>query len=396
MNLPIRVLLVEDSEDDALLLIRHLRRAGYRVTFDRVDTAEGMEAALARQSWDAIIADYSMPHFGIPEAMAMLEDRDIDIPFIIVSGTIGEETAVDCMRAGAHDYIMKSNLMRLAPAMERELAEAQERRRREQAEAALRESEDRYRALFAGAANPIMILDGEGYFITCNDAALRFFGIPQEEQGNRSIREFMAPVPDQTPPIHGEAEPGELPWAGEGAVSVRVISPFGVALDVVVTPTTWRGKRMLLGIGKAATKGAPTDDPQHATVVRYRDLYENAVVGLLRARVPDLRILECNHWLAVMFGYDSREELAAQFHLRERCVDQEGLERILANLGERGEVRYTEVHLTRKDGSVFWGSISARLSSDRTYIDAAVVDVVEDRRPGRGGIRVGIAPTHPL
>jgi PAS domain S-box-containing protein len=138
MNNRLRVLLVEDSEDDAALLLRQLKRGGYDVTYERVYTADAMRAALAGQTWDIVLSDYSMPSFNAPGALAVLHESGIDLPFIISSGTIGEETAVSALQAGAHDFIMKDNLARLIPAIERELRDAQMRRERKEAEAELR------------------------------------------------------------------------------------------------------------------------------------------------------------------------------------------------------------------------------------------------------------------
>ncbi|NLX03783.1 MAG: PAS domain-containing protein [Phycisphaerae bacterium] len=138
---PLRALIVEDSEDDATLVGYQLTAAGYELITTRVETAEAMHRALDEREWDAVIADYSLPRFSAPKALALMRERGLDLPFIIVSGAIGEETAVEAMRAGAHDYIMKHNLTRLAPAVERELREARVRRERREAEEALRESE---------------------------------------------------------------------------------------------------------------------------------------------------------------------------------------------------------------------------------------------------------------
>jgi DNA-binding NtrC family response regulator len=125
----LRVLIVEDSEDDAALLARELKRGGLDVVVERVDHAEAMRTALERGPWDLVVADYTMPRFSAPAALALLKERGLDLPFIIVSGTIGEEVAVNAMKAGAHDYFMKGNLARFVPAIQRELREAAERRR---------------------------------------------------------------------------------------------------------------------------------------------------------------------------------------------------------------------------------------------------------------------------
>jgi signal transduction histidine kinase len=141
----VRVVLVEDSEVDAKLVVQELRRGGRPVEYERVETAEAMRAALERQPWDVIISDWSMPKFSGQVALSILKEKQLDLPFIIVSGTIGEETAVDAMRAGAHDFVLKDKLARLTPAVERELRECKERAARRQAEEALRESEERLR-----------------------------------------------------------------------------------------------------------------------------------------------------------------------------------------------------------------------------------------------------------
>ncbi len=138
MTTPLRLLVVEDSEDDFLLLLRELSRGGYDPSFLRVETSHDMKKALAGQSWDLIISDYIMPRFSGIAALKITSQLGLDIPFIIVSGKIGEETAVDAMKAGAHDYIVKGNLSRLAPAVERELREAERRRKSREAEDELR------------------------------------------------------------------------------------------------------------------------------------------------------------------------------------------------------------------------------------------------------------------
>src|SRR4030043_453519 len=138
MGKPLRVLLVEDSEDDALIVLHELRRGGYDLTSERVQTALAMNAALDKHACDIVIADYVMPSFSAPDALVLLKSKGFDVPFIVVSGKIGEDIAVATMKAGAHDYIMKNNLKRLNAAVERELREAVERRGGRRAEEAIR------------------------------------------------------------------------------------------------------------------------------------------------------------------------------------------------------------------------------------------------------------------
>ncbi|HEY6224836.1 MAG TPA: response regulator [Gemmatimonadales bacterium] len=134
MGTPLRVLLVEDSADDARLLVRQLGTAGYDVTHRRVDTPDAMQDALERSVWDIVISDYSMPQFSGTAALALVQERGLDLPFIFVSGTIGEDLAVAAMKAGAADYVLKDKLKRLVPAIERELRDAEVRRERRRAQ----------------------------------------------------------------------------------------------------------------------------------------------------------------------------------------------------------------------------------------------------------------------
>jgi two-component system cell cycle sensor histidine kinase/response regulator CckA len=165
MNRILRVLHIEDSELDVELLHHQLSLADYTLISERVDTPEAMKEALETAQWDIILCDYSMPQFNAPMALELLKEMGLDIPFIIISGTIGEELAVRVMRAGANDYLMKDNLARLAPAIERELEEAKNRRARQQAEQELKASEAELRALFAAMTDVILVLNSEGRYL---------------------------------------------------------------------------------------------------------------------------------------------------------------------------------------------------------------------------------------
>lgn len=136
----LRLLVIDDSPEDAALIVRHLGRQGFEVEHTRVDSADGLTAALQESAWDAAVCDYSMPGFDPARALVVLRGLGIDIPVIVVSGMVGEEAAVACMRAGAHDFVLKDNLTRLAPAVRRELVDAATRRRLRASESALAQS----------------------------------------------------------------------------------------------------------------------------------------------------------------------------------------------------------------------------------------------------------------
>jgi two-component system cell cycle sensor histidine kinase/response regulator CckA len=181
LNAALNVLLVEDSPTDAKLVIQELRRTWQPLVFERVDTPAAMAAALERGPWDLVISDWSMPRFSAPAALDVLRQKGIDLPFIIVSGTIGEESAVVAMRTGAHDYVLKDKLGRLTPAVERELRECKERAARRRAESALRESEARFRRLDEAGILGITIADVHGNILDANDTYLKMFGYSRED-----------------------------------------------------------------------------------------------------------------------------------------------------------------------------------------------------------------------
>ncbi len=164
-----QLLIVEDSADDAELMIQALRRAGCDPTYERVETPEAMQAALDRGSPDLIIADYSLPHFSGLAALKLLQKKELDLPFILVSGSVGEDVAVAAIKAGAQDYILKDNLSRLAPAVERELRDAQGRR-------AHKLAESRYRNLFDSVPVGVFVTTPEGNVIEANARFVAMLG----------------------------------------------------------------------------------------------------------------------------------------------------------------------------------------------------------------------------
>jgi PAS domain S-box-containing protein len=176
MSTPLRALVVEDSEDDCLLLKNTLTRGGYDVTHQRVETAETMSAALAGGQWDIVISDHRMPQFSSLAALKICKEHACNIPFIVVSGSIGEELAVAAMKAGAHDYIMKDNLTRLVPAVERELRDAESRRQRQRAEQELEVCHHRTESILEAAGEGICGLDANGVINFINPRGAKLLG----------------------------------------------------------------------------------------------------------------------------------------------------------------------------------------------------------------------------
>jgi two-component system cell cycle sensor histidine kinase/response regulator CckA len=187
MTMPLRVLFVEDSEDDVLLAMQYLEKGNYRIEYDIVQTAEKMEESLEREAWDIILSDYRMPRFTGFEALRIFQRSGLDIPFIIISGTIGEEIAVECMKAGADDYLMKGHLTRLLPAIERGLREAKNRAERKRLEIGQKrsESELRFRNILLStqqevSIDGILVVDEAGKLLSCNRNFAAMWGFPPE------------------------------------------------------------------------------------------------------------------------------------------------------------------------------------------------------------------------
>lgn len=201
------VLLVEDSADDAELVMRALRddtgEGGFSIDCLRVETAEAMQSALAGGGWDVILSDYNLPGFGAEEALSVLQASGHDIPFIIVSACIGEETAVSLMKAGAHDFVMKGSLARLVPAVQRGLLEAETRRQFQHAQAELEQSEARFRVIASNLPGVVYQLlqqaDGSVLFPYVSDGSLALFGLsPQALQDDPALFPNLILPEDQT------------------------------------------------------------------------------------------------------------------------------------------------------------------------------------------------------
>jgi PAS domain S-box-containing protein len=237
---PLRVLLVEDTEDDAALVLRQLERAGFDTSYERVQTKDTLRNAL-EQPWELILCDYTMPELDAPTAIAIVRELGLDTPLIVVSGTIGEETAVEVMRVGANDYLLKGNLRRLGPAVTRELRDARERAERRHAEAARREAEESFRAIIERSPDLVLVHRDEK-IAYANPALLRHLGIGEasaivgedlsaivcpDDSGRRPKVEPDTPVEQRWRKKNGDTIPVEvvrLSASFEGAPAVVEIA----------------------------------------------------------------------------------------------------------------------------------------------------------------------------
>ncbi len=188
---PLRVLLVEDSEDDAALLTLELRRGGFNPAMLRVDTPEALLGALQSDSWDIAFCDYAMPRFSGPSALALIQKTNPRLPVILISGTVSEDTAVLGIGNGAQDYLLKDNLQRLVPTVERILREQMTRKIHWLADAKLAEDERRYRALIENLPEVVFQTDADGRWVFLNPAWTEITGFSVSETLGHSLFDYL-------------------------------------------------------------------------------------------------------------------------------------------------------------------------------------------------------------
>src|ERR687893_1397012 len=389
MGTPLRVLLVEDSENDALLLVRQLRRGGYDPHFRRVDTAGEMGAALEEQAWDLVISDHSMPAFSSMAALDLLRGKGfVDLPFIIASGRIGEDAAVSAMKAGADDYIMKDNLARLNSAIERELREAEVRRRRREAEAALRNSETRFRLMIEQSPLSIQIFSPDGRTLRVNHAWENLWGVTLDRiphynvlQDPQLIEKGLMPYIEMgfageatlIPPVQYEPDDAsEVDYRWVRAFIYPVKAADGSVQEVVL-------------IHEDITERLQAEEDRWRAEENYRSIFENAVEGIFQT-TADGRYLTANPALARMYGYASPEDLMERVtNIGEQIYADPGRRDEFGRLIQRdGFVQDFELRIRRGDGKIAWTSVNARVLRDDegrvVGYEGFVKDITEQKR----------------
>jgi PAS domain S-box-containing protein len=297
VNTPLRVLMVKDSESDAGPLVRRLQQAGYDLAHERVDTADDLRAALAQPDWDIVIADYQMPRFSAPAALEILKASGRDLPFIIVSGTIGEEKAVAMMKAGAHDYVIKDNLARLVPAVERELREAEGRRERQRAEEALLTSETTLSSILRAAPIGIGLVTHRVFGWT-NDQLSRMTGYSRGELLGQSAR--MVYESEAEFERVGQVKYSKIKNQGTGSIETRWRRKDGQVIDVFLSSTPIDPLDLDAGVVFTAldiTHRKEAEKALRESEERYRTLVENIDLGITLIS-SDYRVIMTNAAMA--------------------------------------------------------------------------------------------------
>jgi PAS domain S-box-containing protein len=386
----LRVLLVEDSENDAMLLLRELRRGGYEPLHERVHTPEGMREAwrvaeAAGQPFQVVISDYFMPRFGAPAAMKLLRKLDPDVPFIVVSGKVGEDAAVEIMKAGADDYLTKENMSRLCPAIERELREVEVKRKRE---LALTRSEGRFKRLVEQAADAIFVHDLQGRLVDVNRQACEGLGYSREELLRMSVAD-----------VEADHEPGSLqrlwrqissgrPRTLEGAHRRKDGSTFPVEIRVGLFEDEERP--LMLALVRDISSRREAEEKIRETEARYRTLVEQipAVTYIqepIESENPKA-ITYMSPQYEAMLGYPASAEVVDEDHWL-RMLHPEDRERVLAEevrTDETGEPFRIEYRLISRGGSVVWVRDEAELVRDGggepLYWLGVQYDITEQKR----------------
>ncbi len=377
----IRVLIVEDNEDDALLALRLIKQGGFAPESLRVDTRPALEAALRERSWDLVLCDYKMPGFSGPEALRVVQEMAGDVPFILISGTIGEENAVAMMKAGAHDYLIKDAMGRLVPAMERELREAAVRRERKAQHEALRESEQKFSTIFRQAPLLITLSDIDtGVLIDVNDKFLAASGFAREEAVGRSVTELGWITGEQRDSMIGilreKGRVAGIELALRRKDGGEVICLFSGEVVVV------SGRKRLLAIAQDITDRQRAAERIRESEDKFRTIFENATDGILIADVETRRIVEANKAASVQMGYTRDEIVSLSVGDIHPKADLPGVlqafERQL-----RGEISLApEIPVLRKDGSIFYADFNATpiALGGKRYLIGVFRDITERTR----------------
>lgn len=382
------VLMVEDSPDDEALLLRFLAKNGYDVHFKRVDSEPLFRTALAEPQWQIILCDFAMPAFSGLRALEMVQEMKIDLPFIFVSGTMGEATAVDAMRAGAHDYVVKDNLQRLAPIIERELREVEVRRKQRQAE----EDLVLRNAALEAAANAIVITDADGTIQWVNRAFASLTGYDSREAIGHNPRELLkSGAHDRTfyEEMWNTILAGHV-WRGE--MINRRKDGTRYYEEMTITPLIDDHHRLnrFIAVKQDITARKKTEEALRTTEGRLRKYFEVGTVGVAITSV-DKGFIDCNDALGRMLGYEPAELLQKTWteltHKDDLTKDVEQFNRVLEG---RQESYSLEKRFIRKDGSVLYALLSVtclRTEDGSTEYFVALIQDITDRHLAQAALR---------
>jgi len=378
MKHALRILIVDDSPEDADLIVRQLQQE-FSPSYERVETAETMGEALDRGGWHLVISDYIMPQFCGLSALQLLRQRELDIPFIMISGQMGEDVAVEAMRAGAHDYLIKDKLARLVPAVKRELNEAVVRRERSLAENALSGTDTRFQSLVEQSLVGIFMLQDD-VFTYVNPKFGQIFGYcPEELTGSKTLLDLVA-RDDQIRVITQFLRPlQELSYSLHFYFRGRRSDSASIDLEVNGTRTQLNGKPAIIGSLLDITERKRAEEQLSKLWQAVEQSPVSVVITDLRGRIEYV-----NPRFTEVSGY-SEAELVGQNPriLKSGAMDRDFYQNLWQTISS-GREWHGELHNKKKSGELFWesGSISAVKNSEGriTHFVAVKEDVTERKQ----------------
>jgi PAS domain S-box-containing protein len=384
MGNPLRILIVEDSADDAELIHRELHRGGCVVEVAIVDNASDMKRKLSEQKWDAVIADYSLPNFGALAALYLLHEAAIDIPFIVVSGTVGEEIAVEAMKAGAHDYLMKNSLKRLVPAIERELREAESRRHRLESEEALRRSQKQYQNLVDSIEGIVWEGDAETRrFLFVSPKAESLTGYPAD----RWLEEedlFIRGVHEDDRGLFLHHINNTINDAGKCDLEYRFVTADGKQLWIhnLIAAAVDNGKIKIRGVMTDVSRDKRAEEALRISEEKFSKAFRSSPQSIVISSLEEGRYIEVNDTFLTMTGY-KREEIIGRTSLEINIwPSPEDRKRFMSLLEERGVVRNFETnyrHITGDYGVMLLSSEIIDLGGEQCLLSIAA-DITERKK----------------
>jgi diguanylate cyclase (GGDEF)-like protein/PAS domain S-box-containing protein len=374
MTRALRILIVEDSDDDAVLTLRALRSA-FAVTYERVENAEAMRRALHDQAWDIVLSDHKLPEFDSFGALRVLQESGRDLPFIIVSGTIGEEVAVAAMKAGAHDYLLKGHLQRLVPAIERELNDAELRRAGRQAQEML----IKLSQAVEQTADTMFITDLDGRIEYVNPAFEKVTGYSAADAIGKTPRILKSGRHDQK----FYQRLWQIIQAGKVYQEILVNKKKNAELyfeEITITPLTSAEGRIthFISTGKDITERERALEDLRESEQRFHGTFDQAAVGIAHVAL-DGHWLRVNQKLCEIIGYPEHELLQLTFlqvtYPEDKGLEQESIRQLLAN-----EIWHfsLEKRYVRKDGDVIWINLTVSLVRDDLGAPKYFISVIED------------------
>ena len=353
MSKLLRVLNVEDSEDDALLIKHLLEREDYNLKWKRVDSASAMKQALKQQNWDIIISDYSMPGFNGLAALEIVKKMGFDLPFILVSGTIGEETAVNAMKAGAHDYIMKEHLGRLAPAVERELREAKTRKKQREAEKALWESE----AILTEAQRIAQLgnwqWDIKNNILSWSDGNFRIFGL-SPKKFEATYEAFLNSVHPDDRQFVKDAVNRALHENKPYSIDHRIVRPDGterIVHEQAEVHSDDTGKPIqMIGTAQDITELKQAENALRASEERFHKAFHSSPDSITITTLKDGQIIEANEGFKQLTGYTLKEVIGKTTTELKIWENQEDRSKMVKMLKEDNKINQLEIILQHRSG----------------------------------------------